>query len=120
MMLKIIGSGLLLLFTIATGVWLHNLGRPLHSIMFTFHKLLALASVVFTAVVLYNVLKGPKIESILFILMIVTGLSMFTLFISGALLSIRNPANNTMLMIHNLTTILAVIATAVIMSLLVR
>jgi hypothetical protein len=105
---KIIVTGVLFLLTIISGIWLHNTGEPLNTLIFTIHKLLALATVIFTAIAIYNLHKNVEIKTIILILIIITGLSLLALFISGALT------------IHNIATILAVFSTTVTIYLLVR
>ncbi|NOY09351.1 MAG: hypothetical protein GXP33_10985 [Spirochaetes bacterium] len=117
--IKIIGAGLLFLFTIAAGIWLSNSGKPLNTLIFTTHKLIALSAVIFTAIVIYKMLKDVEIRTAILILIIAAGLSVLALFISGALLSLDKPVNNTILAIHRITSTLTVLITAVIIYLLV-
>ena len=117
--IKIIGTGLLFLFTIAAGVWLSNSGKPLNTLIFTTHKLIALSAVIFTAIVIYKLLKNVEIRNVILILIIAAGLSVLALFISGALLSLGKPVNNIILTIHRITSTLTVLIMAVIIYLLV-
>jgi hypothetical protein len=117
---KIIVTGVLFLLTIISGIWLHNTSMPLNTLIFTIHKLLALAAVIFTAIAIYNLCKNVEIKTIILILIIIAGLSLLALFISGALLSIGKPAGSVILTVHNIVTILAVFSTAVTIYLLVR
>jgi len=117
---KIIISGLLFLLTIISGIWLHKMGKPLNTFIFTIHKLLALAAVIFTAILIYNLLKNVEINAIISILIAVAFLSVLILFISGALLSIGKFPYNKMLLVHNIATVIVVIFTAVTIYLLAR
>ena len=110
---KIIGTGLLFIFTIVTGIWLSNSGKPLNSLIFNIHKLIALGSVIFTAIVIRNLLKDVEIKTVILTLIILTGLFVLTLFISGALLSLGKPVNNIILTIHSITPIPTVITIAI-------
>lgn len=116
---KIIGTGLLFLLTIVTGIWLSNSGKPLNTLIFTIHKFTALASVIFIAIVIRNLLKNVEIKTVILTLIIITVLFVLTLFISGGLLSLGKPANDIILTIHSVTPIPTVITTAVIIYLLV-
>jgi len=116
---KIIIIGLLFLFTIVSGVWLSNSGKPLNTIIFTLHKLIALAAVIFTAIVIHNLLNIVGVENVILILIMVTGLFVITLFLSGALLSLGKPVNDILLTIHKVIPILTVISIALIMYLFV-
>jgi hypothetical protein len=117
---KIITTGVLFLLTIISGIWLNNTGKPLNTLIFTIHKLLALTTVIFTAIAIYNLHKNVEIKTIILILIVIAGLSLFALFISGALLSIGKPASNIILTIHNIATIFSVFSTTVMIYLLVR
>jgi hypothetical protein len=110
---KIIGIGLLFIFTIVTGIWLSNSGKPLNTLIFNIHKLITLASVIFLTIVIRNLLKNVEINHVILALIIVTGLFVLTLFISGALLSLGKPVNNIILTIHSVTPIPTVIAIAI-------
>lgn len=110
---KIIGIGLLFIFTIVTGIWLSNSGKPLNTLIFNIHKLIALGSVIFLTIVIRNLLKNVEINHVILALIIVTGLFVLTLFISGALLSLGKPVNNIILTIHSVTPIPTVITTAI-------
>jgi hypothetical protein len=114
-LMKMVGSGFLLFVTIATGVWLHNSAKPFNTFLFTAHKLIALGFVIHTSIVMYNALKNSPIGTMAFILMLVAGLSCLVLFVSGALLSMGTAEHEMLLMLHNITTGLAVISAATLM-----
>jgi len=117
--LKIISTELPFVLTIITGIWLSNSGKPLNTTIFTIHKLIALGSVIFIAMVIRNLLKNAEISNVILTLIIVAGLFVLTLFISGALLSLEKPVNNIISTIHNVTPIPTVITIAVTIYLLV-
>lgn len=110
------------LLAIATGIWLSNSGEPLNTAIFTIHKLIALGSVIFIAIVIRNLLRNVQIVDIRIViitLITIMGLSVLVLFISGALLSFGKSVNNIILTIHSVTPILTVITTAMTIYLLV-
>jgi len=117
--LKMISTELPFLLAIITSIWLSNSGKPLNATIFTIHKLIALGSVIFIAMVIRNLLKNAEINNVILTLIIVAGLSVLTLFVSGALLSLGKPVNNMVLTIHGVTPILTMITTAVTIYLLV-
>ena len=106
---KIIGTGFLFILTIGTGIWLSNSGKPLNTLIFTIHKLIALASAVFTAIFIINLLRNVKVETLLLALIVLSALFIIVLFVSGALLSTGKPASKIILTIHAVVPILAVI-----------
>lgn len=104
---KIIGSGVGFLLTVIMGFWLSNTGKPYNTVIFTVHKLIALAAVILTGILLANLLKGIKIEIILTVLIIVGVISVLALFVSGALLSVGNIPYSVGKIIHVIAPITA-------------
>lgn len=111
--LRMVVTGFLFLVTVVFGVWLSNSGKPLNTLIFTIHKLTALAAVIFTVIVIHNLLKNVEVKIIILTLILVAGLSVLALFISGVFLSLGKPVNNIVLTIHRIMTIMTVISTAV-------
>lgn len=111
--LKIISTEFPFVLAIITGIWLSNSGKPLNTTIFTIHKLIALGSVIFIAMVIRNLLKNVEIKTVILTLIIVAGFSVLVLFVSGVFLSLGKPVNNIMLTIHGVTPIPTVITTAV-------
>ena len=107
---KLVIIGLLFLFTIGTGIWLSNSGRPLNNILFNIHKLIALISVIYTVVIIRNIIKNMDVKSLIIVLIIFSALFIIALFVTGALLSPGKPANDLLLIIHNISMVLLVIS----------
>jgi hypothetical protein len=113
-------AGLLLLFTLASGVWLSHAGKPLNMVIFTIHKLIALASVIIIVVNIYHLYRAVDIRTPIALAVIAfTGLLFIALFITGALLSRGNPLPEAVVRIHQVAPLLALIFSAVTMYLLV-
>jgi hypothetical protein len=110
--LKFLTPGIVFVLTVATGVWLSRSGKPLNMAIFTIHKLIALAVVVVTAMQMYTVLKGSNPQALLVGLIILAGICVVALFVTGALLSQAKPVSDILLTIHKVAPILAVIAMA--------
>ena len=53
---KLVITGFLLLLTVGSGFWLSSLGRPLNSIILNIHKLIALATVIYTGFFIRNLM----------------------------------------------------------------
>lgn len=104
--------GLLFLLTLATGVWLSRSGRPLNTLIFTFHKLIALAAVILTGVAIYDLLPRAAVQSLTLILIVAAGLCVLTLFISGAFLSREKPVNKPLLTLHWIMPLFTVLSAA--------
>jgi hypothetical protein len=118
--LKIIICGLLFLSAIISGICLTRLGKPLNPIIFNIHKLIALSSAIFIAILTYSLFSPIEIKPAALALSIITGLLILVLFISGALLSTGKLVNKTLLIVHNAGTFLALISNGAIIYLLVR
>lgn len=110
---KFITPGIIFLLTLASGVWLSNSGKPLNTVLFNFHKLIALATVIITAIQIFEILKNTEIQVLLITLIIFTGLCVLALFISGALLGLGKPVNNILIAIHKVAPFLAAISMAI-------
>jgi hypothetical protein len=115
---KIILPGLLFLFTFGSGFWLSHSGKSLNTVIFTIHKLIALATVVFTVSLIYGLLKtiDPKIAVLT--LMIISGLLVIALFVTGALLSTGKQAHSLILTTHKIAPYLAAVSIAAMIYLL--
>jgi hypothetical protein len=111
--LRLIISGVLFVLSIASGIWLSNMGRPLNTVIFTVHKLIALAFAVFTGILVFNLLKTVQTEFIIVILVIFSGLFILSLFVSGGFLSIEKPVNKIILNIHRIMPVLSAVIVAV-------
>ena len=109
---RIVVMGALFVFTLLSGIWLGNSGKPLNVAIFTIHKLIALATVIAIAVTIYQSRTAIEMNAMLWGAIIVTGLLFLALFITGALLSIIQPTNVVILTIHNATPFLVAISAA--------
>ena len=113
-------AGLLLLFTLISGVWLSNSGKPLRVAIITIHKLIALATVIVTAAYVYHLYRAVDIQTLVELAVIaVTGLLFIVLFISGALLSLGKPLPGAILRVHQVAPLLALAFSALTIYLLV-
>jgi hypothetical protein len=102
--------GIVFLLTLASGLWLSRSGKPLKTGIFTVHKLIALGAVIAAAVQTYNVLNNSETQAILIPPVILIGLCVVALFVTGALMSANKPAYPALLTIHKVAPILAIIA----------
>ena len=60
---QIYHPGIVLLLTLASGIWLSNSGKPLNTAIFTLHKLIALGVVILTAIQFFNLLKNSEVQA---------------------------------------------------------
>jgi hypothetical protein len=116
---RIVVTGLLFLFTLASGVWLGSAGKPYPTGIFSIHKLIALGAVISTVVTINHLRTGVDVKAVVVGAIVVTGLLFLALFVSGAVLSIGKPNHVAILTIHRIAPLLVVISTAMTMYLLV-
>jgi len=104
--------GIVFLLTLVSGVWLSRSGKPLNTGIFTVHKLIALGAVIAAAIQTYGALRSTEAQAILIVLLILIGLCVVALFATGALISMNKPTYRTLLTIHRITPVLALLAEA--------
>jgi hypothetical protein len=68
---KFITPGFIFLLTLVSGFWLTNSGKPLNTVIFTVHKLIALAAVIFTSIAIYSLIKNVEIQFLIVTLSVV-------------------------------------------------
>jgi len=120
MELQLIIITLQFVLTFAFGIWLRKLGRPYNFVIFNIHKVITLLTLIFTAMAVYNLQQTIAISTIELLIIIATRILFSTSFVSGALLSIGRPANDSMLIVHKISSILTPILAGVIIYLLLR
>jgi len=106
--------GILFLLTLASGIWLSNSGKPLNTVIFTIHKLIALAAVVLIVMYISNALKNVEIQVITISLLIIAGLSVLALFATGALISMGKLSYEINLIIHRIAPLAVAAALALV------
>lgn len=103
-------AGVLFLLTLLSGVWLSNSGKPLNTLIFTVHKLIALGALIFTGVTVYQLIRAGGATPLQLGATIVSGLLFVCLFVTGALLSLGKPANEVVLTLHRVAPLMEVAA----------
>ena len=102
----------------ALGFWVSKVGRPYNGFLFNIHKLIALGTVIIISMRMHEVLEDTPIQALMIGLVVVTGLAVVALFVSGAFLSIGNVKYELVILIHNAAPIVAAIAMGVVIFLL--
>ena len=117
---KLILAGLLFLFALLSGIWVSHSGKPINVVIFTIHKLIALATVIVIAMSVYDLYKALDLRTFIELAVIVsTGLLFLALFITGALLSRNIPLPTAILRIHQVAPMLALVSSTITIYLLV-
>ena len=112
---KIISSGALFIITIASGFWLSNIGRPYNALAFNVHKLIALAAVIFTAVIVYGQLRNVEMKGLLIVQIAAVIIAVLMPFTSGAFMSLGIAPYKVVWLVHIVAAAIAalIIGTAV-------
>jgi hypothetical protein len=110
---KFIAPGFVFLLTLVSGLWLSRTVKPLNIVIFTVHKLIALAAVIFTGLAIYSLIKNTQIQFLIGALIVVIALGVLVLFVTGALMSRDKLMNDNLLTIHKVAPFLVVISTEV-------
>ncbi len=116
---RIVVVGLLLLFTLASGVWLSNSGKPYNTVIFTLHKLITLGTIIFIVATVGQLRPSVDIQALTIGAIAITGLLFLTQLVSGALLSLNIHLSGTALRIHQVASLLASIFSTATMYLVV-
>jgi hypothetical protein len=107
-----ITPAILFLLTLGFGFWLSATGKPYNGLLFNVHKLIALAAVILTAIRFYNPLNGAETQALLIVVIALAGVCVVALFVTGALMSIGNPAYSLLRTIHRIAMAVAALAMA--------
>lgn len=103
-------SGILFVLIIIMGFVTKGMGRPLNTAVFTVHKLMSLAFVVYTVINILGLLKNSQANFLMWTMIFVSGLLTITLFATGAVLSFEKPAAKIIHILHNISPILLAIS----------
>jgi hypothetical protein len=109
---KFFTPGIIFLLTLVLGVWLSYSGKPYNGILFNIHKLIALGAVVITGMQVYKLLQETQIDTLLIVLVILTGLWVVTLFATGAMMSAGKLDYKMMLTLHKVMPFLTAVTMA--------
>jgi hypothetical protein len=105
-------TGILFLLTLASGLWVSRSGRPLNTVIFTIHKLIALGTVIFTAAYVYHLRRPADLKTLEIGALILIAIVFVALFATGALLSRQKPSAPIILTMHQIAPFLAVVSVA--------
>jgi len=119
---KLIGAGILFLFTLISGVILHHSNRPLSIGLVTVHKLIAVGTAVLVGMVVNQLYK--TVDGKVFIeigLMVISALLLLALIATGAFLTREEmQLPEFVLNIHKVAPLLVLISSALTIFLLSR
>jgi hypothetical protein len=114
---KIIATGVLFVFVFLFGFWLNRSGRPINTLILTAHKLIALGTLIFIGVTVYQVNQVAPLSIAAIVATIITSVLFIVTIIAGGLLSLDRPVS-AMSIVHKVGPLLTVAGTIVTMVLL--
>jgi hypothetical protein len=114
---KTIGTGVLFLFVFLSGLWLNRSGRPINTIILTIHKLIALGTLIFIGVTVYQINQTAQLSTAVIVATVMTGIFFIVTIIAGGLLSLDRPVS-ALSIVHKVGPFLTVAGTIVTMVLL--
>lgn len=110
MMNKVLLTIVLWAGTIGMGFVLSSTGRPYQALVFSIHILLAIAAVGMTFAVIRSYFKDFEPDTLTAFFLMVIGVSVMALFLTGTFLSIGFGARETVRFIHTVTTVILVLS----------
>jgi hypothetical protein len=116
---RLMGTGVLFVLVFLFGFWLSRSGRPINTITLTIHKLIALGTLIFIGVTIYQVNQVAPLNAAAIVATIITGVLFVVTIITGGLLSLDQPIS-TMSIVHKIGPFLTVASTIVTIYLLVN
>ena len=116
---RIIEMGVLFLFVFLSGLWLANSGKPINTIILTIHKLIALGTLIFIGVTIYQVNQVAPLSTAAIVALVITGGLFIVTIIAGGLLSLEKPVS-AMTIVHKVGPFLTVASTIVTLYFLVN
>lgn len=111
---QLIAAVVLFFFSIVSGVVLSKSGRPLKTSFFTVHKLLALACVIFSGLIFYEMYKSFPLNTTAIIFLSVMIISIIGIVVTGAVLSFEKTLPPVFLFLHKLFTVTALLSAALV------
>jgi hypothetical protein len=114
---RIIGTGVLFVVVFLFGFWLNRSGRPVNTIILAIHKLIALGTLIFIGVTIYQVNQVTPLSTAAIVATVMTGVLFVITIITGGLLSLDQPVTAVSI-VHKIGPFLTVAGVIVIMYLL--
>jgi len=118
--LKIIGIALFYFITIGTGIVMHKKGRPFNTLLSALHKVIALAVVVVSILLVRSGMIHEIPSTFTIFLLVLTLIFLVSLFITGAMLSDEKEGPKLTLLLHNIATVLAPVSGIICLVLIFR
>jgi hypothetical protein len=109
---RMVSAGLFFLVIFLFGFWLSRSGKPYNQAVFTIHKLIALAAIVFLVTIIYKMHQAAPLGPAQMTAIGITALCFAATILTGGLLSIDKAMPAIVLRVHQITPYLTVLSTA--------
>lgn len=120
MTVKIVISGILFLFVLATGIWMSKLGKPYNQVLFNIHKLISLAAIVLSVIAFINYRNQVNSTNLVHIIAYSIAFILFTTIVTGGILNAKKETINLVLMAHKIGSILSIVSSIAFFALLLK
>ncbi len=94
--------GFLFLIIIGFGLWVSKVGKPYNNLLFNIHKLCALGAVILTGIRIIKLDPFVFFSNIAILLIALAVPGVIGMFITGAIMSIKNEVPNAALLVHKI------------------
>ena len=118
---KLIAAGVLGVLTLISGVLVTKAGRPLNSVLFNLHKMIAVITIALIIISVVQMYKASEAKAIIELGMIIlTGILFTALVATGGMLSFEHEWPSVVLKIHQVLPLLSLAFSVVSAVLLIR
>lgn len=107
---QLIISGIIFIFILISGIWLSNLGKPYGTILFTIHKLIALAFIVYVFIISKKLFKTLELNLALWIFIVGAAISVILIIVTGGILSNNEDVKNSLVIVHKISSVVLLLS----------
>jgi hypothetical protein len=115
---RMLTTGLFFLFIFLSGFWLSRAGKPYPVLVFTIHKLIALGTLVFLTILVYQINRLAPLQTVQIIAFAITIVFLITLIITGGLVSLDKVMPVMLLRVHEVVPYLTAVSAGITLFLL--
>jgi len=114
---RILLTGIFFMLMLGFGILLSRKGKPYSKMLFTFHKIFTLATIVFMVLLVIRIID---IDPLMVTMIWISGTFLVISFVSGVILSFEKPLPNALVIIHRISSLLLAILTVATIYLILR
>lgn len=107
---KLIINSSLFIIIIISGFWMAKLGKPYNPLAFNIHKFVALAFIVYTIILSKGLTQSTDMNSMNCFFLALSGFFVLLILVSGGILSSKEEIIKQLVLIHKLSSGLAIIS----------